>query len=177
MIKYTRQFKLAAITAFLERGGGFRFIAAQFQIDDSALRRWVAAYRLHGEASLRGRGGDYSPEFKLSVLNRMWSEKLSLRQTAALFNLGNSSHIGTWEKQYYSGGRQALVTRKIGPPPTMPKMPKSRPVEPLTEQERAYQDLLAEVQYLRMENAYLKKLEALEKEKARLRQTVQKKPG
>ncbi|RRV73647.1 transposase, partial [Pseudomonas sp. p99-361] len=32
MSKYTRQFKLSAIQAFLQRGIGYRFIAAQFQM-------------------------------------------------------------------------------------------------------------------------------------------------
>ncbi|NMY82284.1 transposase, partial [Pseudomonas rhodesiae] len=68
MSKYTTQFKLSAITAFLERGRGFRRIAAQFQMDPTLLRRWVEAYRLHGEASLSSAGGRYSALFKFSVL-------------------------------------------------------------------------------------------------------------
>src|SRR5476651_1728679 len=70
MSKYTTQFKLSAITAFLERGRGFRHIAARFQMDPTLLRRWVEAYRLHGEASLSSTGGRYSALFKFSVLQR-----------------------------------------------------------------------------------------------------------
>jgi transposase-like protein len=54
MGKYSKQFKLSAITVFLERGKGFRHIAAQFQMAPTLLRRWVAAYALHGEAYLSG---------------------------------------------------------------------------------------------------------------------------
>lgn len=82
MSKYTTQFKLSAITAFLERGRGFRRIAAQFQMDPTLLRRWVEAYRLHGEASLSSAGGRYSALFKFSVLQRMWRDSLSLRRAA-----------------------------------------------------------------------------------------------
>lgn len=178
MQKYTHQFKLSAIQAFLARGFGFRFIAEQFGMDPSLLRRWVEAYRLHGEASLKPRGKDHTPQFKLSVLQHMWREKLSLRRTAAVFNLVCSTQIGSWEQQYYSGGLPALVTRKIGKPPAMPKKPaKSKVATPLTEEQRAYKNLLAEVEFLRMENAYLKKLKELREEKARLRELEQKKPG
>ncbi|XGZ91514.1 transposase [Pseudomonas sp. NT2] len=77
MSKYTTQFKLSAITAFLERGRGFRRVAAQFQMDPTLLRRWVEAYRLHGEASLSSTGQRYSALFKFSVLRRMWDDSLS----------------------------------------------------------------------------------------------------
>lgn len=51
MGKYSIQFKLSAVTAYLERTQGFRCIAKQFQIDPTLLRRWVAGFQLHGEAS------------------------------------------------------------------------------------------------------------------------------
>lgn len=98
MSKYTTQFKLSAITSFLERGSGFRYIASQLQMDPTLLRRWVDAYRIHGEASLSTRSKDYSLEFKLTVLQRMWRESLSMRRVAALFNLGNSSQVGRWQQ-------------------------------------------------------------------------------
>ncbi|WP_207059812.1 transposase, partial [Pseudomonas parafulva] len=43
MRRYSKQFKLSAIQAFLDRGYGFRHVAAQFQMDPTLLRRWVAA--------------------------------------------------------------------------------------------------------------------------------------
>ncbi|WP_163004632.1 helix-turn-helix domain-containing protein, partial [Pseudomonas viridiflava] len=92
----TTQFKLSVITAFLERGRGFRFIAEQFQLDPTLLRRWVEAYRLHGDASLQARPISYSAEFKLAVLQQMWRENLSFRRVAAVFNLGNSTQVGIW---------------------------------------------------------------------------------
>ncbi len=160
MSKYTTQFKLSAITAFLERGRGFRHIAAQFQMDPTLLRRWVEAYRLHGEASLRSRGKHHSPLFKFSVLQCMWRDSLSLRRVAALFNLGNSSQVGRWQQQYYSGGIEALDSGKKGLNTVMPKPPAKprKTAAPLTDEERAHKALLDELQYLRMENAYLKKL-------------------
>lgn len=181
MSKYTKQFKLSAIHALLERGGGFRFIANQFQIDPSLLRRWVQAYRLHGEASLECRGSHHSLEFKLSVLERMRRDKLSLRQTAAIFNLGNSSQIGTWQSRYYSDGIKALATGKKGPYNIMPKPPSkpSRPTDaPLVnDEDLSHAELLEKLRWAQMEIAYLKKLKELREEKARLKQAGKKKPG
>ncbi|MFG0684861.1 transposase, partial [Pseudomonas sp. WSY_20] len=104
MRRYSKQFKLSAIQAFLDRGYGFRHVAAQFQMDPTLLRRWVAAYRTHGQASLEKTGRHYSAEFKLAILHHKWREDLSLRATSALYNLGNSTLVRSWEEQYYSGG-------------------------------------------------------------------------
>lgn len=177
MSKYSKQFKLSAIEAFLDRGQGFRHIAAQFQIDPTLLRRWVEAYRVHGEASLEKPGGQYSVEFKLNVIHRKLRENLSFRATAALFNLGNSTLVRSWEEQYYSGGRQSLSPRKEMLVTTMRKAPRkpvetvSKPIEELTRAE-----LLERLAQLEVENAYLKKLEELDEERARLK-TTRKKPG
>lgn len=176
MSKYTQQFKLSAITAFLQRGSGYRFIAAQFQMDPSLLRRWVEAFRLHGEASLQVRGKHHSPAFKLSVLERLWRDKLSFRQAAAIFNLGNSSQVGTWQSQYYSGGITALATGQKGPRTAMPKPP-AKPTEtvPVNDEDLSYDELLAKFRHAQMEIAYLKKLKELREEKARLTQAKKKK--
>nr|WP_246884459.1 transposase [Pseudomonas chlororaphis] len=50
----------------------------------------------------------YSPEFKLSVLQRMREEELSYRQTAALFDIRKFDIIGQWERRYDEGGLNAL---------------------------------------------------------------------
>ena len=177
MGKYSKQFKLSAIHAYHERGQGFRHIATQLQMDFTLLRRWVAAYELHGAASLQGRVKEHSPEFKLSVVQHMEREKLSFRQTAAVFNLGSSTQIGRWQKQYYSGGIEALTSGKKGPRNVMPKPP-TKPRKPLvlTDEERAHKELLDELQFLRMENAYLKKLKELREEAIRRDKAAKKKP-
>lgn len=168
MSKYTKQFKLSAIQAFLQRGIGYRFIASQFQMDPSLLRRWVAGYRIHGEAGLCGKARTFSPEFKLSVLERMWCDKLSLRQTAAVFGMTHSSQIGMWESQYYSGGIKALTAKNKGPRSCMPKPPVP-PVNtsPVADEDLSHAELLAKLRHAEMEIAYLKKLKELREEKAR----------
>ena len=179
MSKYTTQFKLSAVTAYLESDRGFRFVARQFFMDPTLLRRWVEAYRLHGQASFHASGKHRSFEFKLSVLKRMALESLSLRRTAAIFNLGNGSQVRKWQQQYYSGGIEALAAGKEGLSTTMSKPPSKprKPAIPLSEEARAQKALLDELQFLRMENAYLKKLKALGEELIRQENEAKKKPG
>jgi transposase len=179
MGKYSKQFKLSAITAFRERGGGLRHIAAQFQMDPTLLRRWVAAYQLHGEVSLQERRGVvYSPEFKLSVLQRMWRDQLSFRQAAAIFNLGSSTQVGIWQNQYYSGGFEALGSGKKGPCAAMPKPP-AKPSEPspTNDEDLSHAELLVKLRKLQVENAWLKKLKEYREEKKRQEKAAGKKPS
>ncbi|PYG76088.1 transposase, partial [Pseudomonas sp. RV120224-01c] len=96
MGKYSEQFKLTAITAYLEGSNGFRKVARHLGIDFSLLRRWVASYRSTASLSPRPHGQRYTEDFKRQVLKHMLEHRLSLRQTAAHFDLGQSSQIGIW---------------------------------------------------------------------------------
>jgi transposase len=90
----------------------------------------------------------------------MWTNELSHGQTAAVFNIRSATMIGQWERCYHSGGIDGLHPRVRGRPK---KMPTSKPPEqqPAADETRSREELLAEVNQLRMENAYLKKLRSL----------------
>lgn len=178
MIKYSKQFKLSAIKAFLKRGRGFRHVASQFQIDPTLLRRWVVAYQHHGAASLKRSHQRHSAQFKLTVLHRMLNEQLSHRAAAALFNLGNSSQLGRWQQQYYSGELTAQLSAKKRPPRTMSKQPSKPDETPVVpDEELSVAQLLRKIRKLEAENAYLKKLEELDEAKLRQKKATTKKPG
>lgn len=104
MYRYTEQFRLSVINEYLRGQVGATTLAKRHGIDSGTVRRWVAAYRLHGEASLKRRYKTYSAEFKLSVLQRMRRQGLSHREVAALFDIRNIGAIGVWERQYDAGG-------------------------------------------------------------------------
>ena len=176
MGKYSEQFKHDAVKAYVNGTKGFRRVAKDFGMDCSLLRRWVTAYHIHGEDSFQAAAaGGHSPEFKLLVLQRMWKDKVSYREVAALFGLKNSSQVGIWERRYYSGGFEALASQKPGRAPAMPKQP-SIPQDPAAQEDsRSREQLLAEIDHLRMEVDYLKKLKALKEEKARLAEAKKRK--
>ena len=160
MAKYDEQFKLAVIKDFEAGGAGARETGRRHGIHATTVQKWVAIYRVHGEAGIQKKYEHYSPAFKQFVLQHMRLEGLSHRETAARFNIRNASAIGQWERQYDAGGVDALSARPRGRPGKMPKAP-PLPLVPPDDDKRSRQELLDELNHLRMENAYLKKLEAL----------------
>ncbi|MGO4282607.1 IS3 family transposase [Cupriavidus sp. RAF20_2] len=137
---------------------GYGEIAKRHEIDSGTVRRWVAGYRLHGAASIKRKYTHYSAEFKLAVLKRMRSQRLSHREVAAWFDIRNFGAIGIWERQYDAGGIEALSSRPKGRPRKMsPPTPKAKPPKPSGDRTRTREELIDELNYLRMENAYLKK--------------------
>ena len=97
----------------------------------------------------------YTPEFKIKVVETMHREKLSYRETARQFDISNS-RVTAWERIYLEEGAEGLYIERRGRKSTgrPPKIKKD-------------EDLIAEVQRLRAENAYLKKLNALVAERVR----------
>lgn len=97
----------------------------------------------------------YTPEFKIKVVGTMHREKLSYRETARQFDISNS-RVTAWERIYIEEGADGLYAERRGRKSTgrPPKIKKE-------------EDLIAEVQRLRAENAYLKKLNALVAERVR----------
>ena len=159
MIKHSDQFKLQVVKQYLAGTIGFRSLAREHGIASPMVRRWVEWYRLHGMAGLTAKRSHYSAEFKLSVLQDMWDNALSQAQVAAKYNVRNPASIGIWERRYESGSFEALSKPSRKKSPEMPA-PTSKP-EPLPDGDKSREQLLAENEYLRMEIAYLKKLEAL----------------
>jgi transposase len=87
----------------------------------------------------------------------------SIRQTAAHFNIPSTKSVSDWERIYYEEGKEALYEERRG---RASKMGAKRPKKPKKDVQ-TNEDLLAEVQRLRMENEYLKKLNALVQERER----------
>ncbi|KEY87340.1 transposase [Pseudomonas capeferrum] len=167
MGKYTEQFKLTAISAYLDGSDGFRKVAQRFGIDVSLLRRWASSYQSKSSLSPRSHGQRYDDDFKRQVLSHMHEHRLSLRQTAAHFGLGQSSQIGNWQRQYYSGSPVAPVIRQKKPIKVLKKIKPAKPTD-TDDSQKPRDQLMAELEYLRMENAVLKELKALREEKERI---------
>ena len=104
----------------------------------------------------------YTPEFKKLVVETMQEEKLSYSETCRRFEVNSRDQIKSWERTYLTEGPEGLAIERrghgsSGSPKKLPK--------------KVEEDLLAEVQRLRAENAYLKNLQALvlENERRRLK--------
>ena len=103
----------------------------------------------------------YTGEFKQMVVETMIREKLSYVETRKRFDIAGEDRVRSWERIYLTEGAEGLYIERRGRASTgrHRKFPKE------TEE-----DLLAEVQRLRAENAYLKKLQALVSEREQRQQ-------
>ena len=138
-----------------------------FGIDHSTVRKWIDIHTRHGQAGLEKKFSHYNAAFKLSVLRRMWEDGLSRRQVAAIFNIRNAGCLSDWERRYERGGLAALAPRRRGRQRKLGKSSKPPGSEvPVDDKVKSREELLAELNHLRMENAYLKKLDALTREQA-----------
>jgi transposase len=94
----------------------------------------------------------------------MQINQISIRPAAAHFNIAAPSTIGQWLHLYIGGGITALEPKPKGRPPmSKPSNIKALLGKPLTS--LTHEELLRKAQYLEVENAYLKKLEALAQQK------------
>lgn len=108
----------------------------------------------------------YSAEFKISVIMDMRENHLSYRETARKYNIGSNESQGKdrlrgWERIYLEEGAAGLMTERRGRKST--SRPRKKPLD-----KEIKNDLIAEnqrlkerLEYLEMENEYLKKLDAL----------------
>lgn len=99
----------------------------------------------------------YTGEFKQEVVETMMREKLSYLATAKLFDIGDK-RVALWERIYLEEGAEGLYIERRGRGSKLNGVKKGRP--PKLEK-KVEEDLIAEVQRLRAENDYLKKLNAL----------------
>lgn len=165
MSRHSESLKRSVVERYLSGTESYASTGVIHGVDAATVRKWVAAYRAHGDSGLCRKHSHYDAAFKLSVLQRMWNERLSYRQTAALFNIRSAGCLPGWERRYHAGGIEALAPRPGGGPRSMPKPPAPEPPhaqpEARNDEAKSREELLAELHDLRMENAYLKKLEAL----------------
>ena len=100
----------------------------------------------------------YTGEFKQMVVETMMREKLSYCEAARQFDITDHHRVSSWERIYLMEGPEGLYIERRG------RGSKGRPQQFPKEVE---EDLLKEVQRLRAENAYLKKLQAVVLERER----------
>ena len=158
---YSSELKLEIVQRYLEGKIGLRTLASEYKVAKGDIQKWRDAYLEHGVSGLCTTHGTYTGDFKISVVEYMHDNHLSLFQTAVKFGIPQDHTVGKWERIYYEEGPQALYRDNRGRKPKMSSdKPKKTKLDKQTEE-----DLIAEVQRLRMENEYLKKLNALVQER------------
>lgn len=104
------------------------------------------------------KGSSYSGKFKQTVVEDIRKNHLSYSEAMRKYGIGGKMSIQQWERIYLEEGLEGLSIERRGSgskgrPPKLDK--------------KVEEDLIAEVQRLRAENDYLKKLNALVLEEER----------
>ena len=147
------------VQSFLAGDGGAKLLARRWSVAEEKIRTWVSHYRLHGIDGLRPKRSVYSAQFKLQVLSHQDREQLSSRQVAAIYDIRNPNQVVVWQQNLDAGGVAALENWKRGR--TNMKPTTCRPVPTSTLNTDSAHVLYEEIERLRAEVAYLKKLHAL----------------
>lgn len=143
---YTPELKLEIVEKYLKGNIGLKQLAKEYLVSPGDIQKWRDAYLEHGAAGLSTTHGSYSGDFKISVVEYMHTTGSSIRKTAAHFNIPSYTSVANWERIYYEQGRDALYIERRG---RASKMGKKSPHKKDIEKN---EDLLKEVQRLRMEN-------------------------
>jgi transposase len=163
MGKYKDEEKLEVVMKVIEKGFGYKAAGKLIGACGGDVQKWVRMYEEHGVEGLVMKKGKYTGEFKASVVEYMNENQLSIREAAVRFGIPSYSTVGKWVRKYYEEGREALFRDNRG----RQDMDGKSSSEKVKLDKKTEEDLITENQRLRMENAYLKKLQALVQERVR----------
>ena len=163
MSKYTREEKLEMLRLYKEEKRSINQIADRYGISPSYLRH-LLTLDAEGKTDDIGRGqarrekNHYSGMFKLRVVKEKLDSGLGYREIARKYGI-NHTVLMSWERIYLLDGEKGLLEERRGK--TVKEGYKTKKDVRHNLDKKIEQDLIAEVQQLRMENEYLKKLQAL----------------
>jgi len=174
MAKYSFEFKLKTVKAYLNGEGGYRSISSKYAIShDKTLKTWVAAYNAFGVDGLaRSRKNQtYSFDFKLHVVELYLTTEVSYQELALSVGINNPSLLTRWVNDFRIAGLDALKPKKKGRRSIVAKSKEShQSVSEKNERDSDYLKQLEEENLkLRIEIAYLKEVRRLRLEEKPLK--------
>lgn len=177
MGKYEYGFKLKVVLEYLNGPLGTKLLAKKYQIPSkNTIQTWVEIYKRFGKEALKEqrKSTEYSGQFKLDVLQFKERTGSSYQETADHFDIRYASFIRRWNAIVEKNGIEGLMKKKKGPSP-MSKQKKDEALKHPKSKAEAMdstratvreKELEQENERLRLEVAYLKKLESFWVQKA-----------
>lgn len=151
MAKYQIELKRSAVEYYKKHGKAATM--KKYGISNTALYKWVQQYNTDGEDGLKRKETKrYSVAEKKEIIDFMKHHGPS--ETYKQYKV-RPTLVNNWERKLLEKGEVALSIDNRG----------RKPKYPIKNNVNENEDLLEEVQRLRMENAYLKKLRALVQER------------
>jgi len=148
MPKYTVKFKKEVAKYYVKNG--LSSAVRKYNVDKESIYKWFR--QLESEGFMRKKNENYSIERKIEIIE--YYRKNGRTATERKYNISHSV-FQKWERISVEEGEEGLAIERRG----RPKDPKSK------KDVNKDKDLLEENQRLRMENEYLKKLDALVRER------------
>ena len=103
MAKYSFEFKLKVVQAYLNGEGGHKFLSKNFNIlAKRSIEQWIATYNRFGEDGLlRSRKNQaYSFDFKLHVVELYLTTEVSYQELALQVGINNPPLLVQWVNDY-----------------------------------------------------------------------------
>lgn len=160
MVRYSDEVRLKVVLDVLKNGLSENEAARKYGMNHVTVNQWVAAYLKDGVdgVSTKSNKRTFSGETKQRILEDMLDNSLSYKGAAKKHGVPDSS-IRRWMRDYQEKGIVALYSDNRG------KKNVGDKCEDVEVEADTLVDLKKENQRLRMEIDYLKKLNALAREK------------
>ena len=148
-----------------KEGYSYKELSKKFKINPSSVKYMVRLADLHGETVLiKGKNNYYPAELKLDIINEVLILGNSIVATSLKYALPNHGLLCNWISKFKENGYNILEKPKGRPS----KMKNNKKIE--KNELSKVEQLEKELEYLRAENAVLKKLREI-----RLKQSQTKK--
>lgn len=160
-MRYNLDFKIKVIAYYRQGHAGIATVK-KFGLDKKIVSKWTYQYQSGGIEAIKPKASKtkYSSDFKHQVITFMLEQGLSQSETALKFNISSPALSSLWHKAYRQYGMSGLTPKRQGrgamTKPDITRKP---------DDDKTTAEIKRELTYLRTENAYLKKLDALLRER------------
>ena len=118
-MKYSYELKKKIYEKHCE-GCGCSYLSKEYGIDEEKIRYLCKLVDKHGLEAIRHKYTEYSPEYKLTAINRVLVNGEAIKAVAVDLGLTSDSVLSSWIKSYIENGYN-VVTKKKGRHPTRGK--------------------------------------------------------